>query len=347
MATPIHPQNVIALVWDFDKTLIPGFMQDPIFSEYGIDAAQFWCEVNALPAYYKRLGINIFPDNSYLNHLITYVAHGRMPHLTNAKLRELGSKIVFHPGLPDFFPFLHKVLSSVPDADKFELRLEHYIVSAGLREMIEGSAIRPYVEDIWASEFIEAPAHPGFDPDAVLDTDGNTKDAPLFPIEGISQIAVAYDNTSKTRALFEINKGSNKNPVINVNARMRPEDRRVPFENMIYIADGPSDVPAFSVVRHNNGTAFAVYDDNQSQSFAEPVANGTSIDWSGENSTPLEQADSLRREGRVDHFGPADYRLESATARWLSLRVRQIALAIIKRHREALKKNVGTVPKHL
>ncbi|MDR1841560.1 MAG: haloacid dehalogenase-like hydrolase [Holophagales bacterium] len=327
MSAPIHPQNVIALVWDFDKTLIPGFMQDPIFSEYGIDAAQFWREVNALPTHYKRLGVNVILDNSYLNHLITYVAHGLMPNLTNARLRELGARIVFYPGLPDFFAHLQKELSHVPDADRFELRLEHYIVSAGLREMIEGSAIRPYVEDIWASEFIEAPAQPGFDTDATLDLDVNAQATPLFPFGGISQIAVAYDNTSKTRALFEINKGSNKNSAIDVNATMRREDRRVPFENMIYIADGPSDVPAFSVVRINKGTTFAVYDDNLPQS--------------------LEQADSLRREGRVDHFGPADYRLESSTARWLSLRVRQIAGAIIEQRREALKKNVGAAPKHL
>jgi hypothetical protein len=140
------------------------------------------------------------------------------------------------------------------------------------------------------------------------------------------QIAVAYDNTSKTRALFEINKGSNKNSAIDVNATMRHEDRRVPFENMIYIADGPSDVPAFSVVRHSGGTAFAVYDDG------EPLG--------------LEQADHLRKEGRVDHFGPADYRPESATAKWLGLRVRQIAEAIIEQRRNALKKNLGAAPKH-
>jgi hypothetical protein len=146
-------------------------------------------------------------------------------------------------------------------------------------------------------------------------------------MSGITQVAVAYDNTSKTRALFEINKGSNKNPAIAVNARMRPEDRRVPFGNMIYIADGPSDVPAFSVIRQNNGTAFAVYDDG------DPIS--------------LEQADNLRREGRVDHFGPTDYRLGSPTERWLSLRVRQIAQGMIEQRRELLKKSVGRAPGHL
>ena len=326
MTAPIHPQNVIALVWDFDNTLIPGFMQEPIFREFGIDAAQFWREVNALPAYYRRAGVNVSPDNAYLNHMLTYVAHGRLPQLTNRRLRELGGGIVFYPGLPDFFPAIKSVLCDVPDSDKFEIHLEHYIISAGLREMIEGSAIRSHVEGIWASEFIEAPANPGFDPDADMGLNGKEPADALFPLGGITQIAVAYDNTSKTRALYEINKGSNKNLAIDVNATMRLSDRRVPFENMIYIADGPSDVPAFSVIRENKGTAYAVYDERQ------PIS--------------LEQADNLRRDGRVDHYGPADYRPESATAKWLTLRVRQIAESIIEQRRDALKKNVGMAPKH-
>ena len=115
---------------------------------------------------------------------------------------------------------------------------------------------------VWASEFLESPPAPGFDPEATVDLDAARSVAgePLFPVTGITQIAVAYDNTSKTRALFEINKGSNTDPSIQVNATMRHEDRRVPFQHMIYIADGPSDVPAFSVMRHNQGIGYAVYD---------------------------------------------------------------------------------------
>jgi hypothetical protein len=86
-------------------------------------------------------------------------------------------------------------------------------------------------------------------------------------------------------------------------------------------------VPAFSVIRANHGTAFAVYECGDDKSLA--------------------QADTLRRDGRVDHFGPADYRPESSTAQWLSMRVRQIAEAIIAQRREALKKSVGTAPRHL
>lgn len=327
MTTPLHPQNVIALVWDFDKTLIPGYMQDPIFEEYRVDAAQFWREVNALPAYYRCHGVKVSADNSYLNHLLTYVQHGHMQGLTNAKLRELGAQITFHPGLPEFFPYLKEQLANLPDADRFEIRLEHYIVSTGLREMIEGSSIRPYVDEIWASEFIENPAPPHFDPEVTVNLDQPNPQRSLFPAGGISQIALAYDNTSKTRALFEINKGANKTVSIDVNSTMRAEDRRVPFNHMIYIADGPSDVPAFSLMRQANGTAYAVYDDA--------------------NDLSLEQVERLRRDGRIDHFGPADYRPGSPTGKWLWLRVKQIAQTIIQERQAALKVRVGVAPTHL
>ncbi len=327
MSTPLHPQNVIAMVWDFDKTLIPGYMQEPIFRAFGVDEASFWREVNALPAFFARLNVTLHPDTAYLNHLLTYVHHGRMPGLTNARLRELGGEIVFHPGLPDFFERIQRRLEEDPEARRFELRLEHYVVSTGLKAMIEGSAIRPYVKGIWASEFLESPAPPGFDPDATVDLDLPTYEALLPETQGISQIAAAYDNTSKTRALFEINKGSNVNATIEVNATMRPEDRRVPFHHMIYIADGPSDVPAFSVMRQNRGTGYAVYDP------ANPLS--------------LRQVDRLRRDGRIDHYGPADYREGSPTSDWLMMQVERIAAQIVEERKSALKARVGEAPHHL
>ena len=327
MSTPLHPQNVIALVWDFDKTLIPGYMQDPIFKAYGIDDLQFWREVNALPAYFARYGVALHSDTAYLNHLLTYVQHGRMPGLTNQRLRELGAEISFHPGLPDFFELIRERLERDPEAQRFELRLEHYIVSTGLKAMIEGSAIRPFVNGIWASEFLESPPGPGFDPDATLNLDAAALGEALFPVHEISQIAVAYDNTSKTRALFEINKGSNTNAGIQVNAKMKAEDRRVPFSHMIYIADGPSDVPAFSVMRQNQGIGYAVYDP------ANPAS--------------LRQVDQMRRDGRIDHFGPADFRPGSATSDWLTLQVDRICQAIVAERKSALKARVGEAPRHL
>ena len=326
MSAPLHAQNVVALIWDFDKTLIPGYMQDPIFAQFGIDGATFWKEVNALPAFFRKAGVTVHPDTCYLNHLLTHVQHNRMPGLTNARLRDLGGRIAFHPGLPEAFRLLREEVARVPDAERFEVRLEHYIVSTGLREMIEGSAIRPYVDGIWASEFIEAPPPPGFD--AGSTPASSTMDPSLLlQVHGITQIAIAYDNTSKTRAIFEINKGSNKDPHIDVNATMRAEDRRVPFQQMIYVADGPSDVPAFSVIRQNGGTAFAVYDPQTPAS--------------------LEQVNRLLKDGRIDYFAPADYQEGRPTLEWLAMRVRQITESIVARHRTAVKERVGRAPRHL
>ena len=82
-------QNVLAVVWDFDKTLISHYMQDPLFEAYGVDGPRFWTEVNALPALYRKRGVPVNPETIYLNHLLAYVRAGRFPGLTNARLREL------------------------------------------------------------------------------------------------------------------------------------------------------------------------------------------------------------------------------------------------------------------
>ena len=100
--TTIRKSNVIACVWDFDKTLISGYMQTPIFREYDIDEKLFWREVNMLPAIYAKRGIRVAPETVYLNHLLSFVKNGYMQGLSNAKLRELGGELEFCSGLPTF-----------------------------------------------------------------------------------------------------------------------------------------------------------------------------------------------------------------------------------------------------
>ena len=306
-------QNVIAVIWDFDKTLSPYYMQKPIFEAYAIDEQQFWREVRALPPYYARAGIKLQEDTAYLVHLLSYVRHGLLPDLTNARLQELGGTITFFPGLPEFFQRLKGIVEA-PEFRTGDLRLEHYIVSTGLEAMILGSAIAPHVTGTWASVFIEEPAQPGADLSATPGTGP------------ISQIAGFLDNTTKTRALFEINKGVNA-ASISVNDSIAEEDRRVPFKNMIYIADGPSDIPSFSVVRKHGGKTFAVYDPSSDVHFA--------------------QANGLSESGRVDSFGPADYREESQTSRWLQHQVREIAKRIMESRKKATESRVRRGPTHL
>lgn len=307
-------QNVIAVVWDFDRTLSPRYMQRPLFEEYGVNEEDFWREVNALPAYYARAGIEMQADTAYLNHILTYVAQGRMAGLTNAKLRELGGRIPLFPGLPDFFDELKTVVAAPPFAET-DIRLEHYVVSTGLKEMIRGSAIFPKLAGVFASEFVETAAGPGAD---------LTKTPASGPV---SQIAGALDNTTKTRALFEINKGVGKHAQIKVNTAIPEEERRVPFKNMIYIADGPSDIPSFSVVKKHGGLAYAVYD---------PASDGQ-----------FKQVVELHNAGRVNDYGEADYTPRSKTSRWLALTVEAIAERMLSERTRTTGSKVTGEPVHI
>ena len=103
MAATLFTQNIIACIWDFDKTLIPEYMQTPLFRRYGVDEATFWAETNALVENYRKRGYTLYSEISYLNHLLTYVLAGCMAGLNNAVLRECGKEVRFYPGLPGFF----------------------------------------------------------------------------------------------------------------------------------------------------------------------------------------------------------------------------------------------------
>lgn len=318
MAATLFTQNIIACVWDFDKTLIPAYMQAPLFRRYGIDEATFWAETNALAENYRRRGYHIAPEISYLNHLLTYVLAGPMAGLNNAILRECGAEIRFYPGLPEFFARSRSWVRAKPEYAKHEITLEHYIVSTGLAEMIRGSAIAPHVDGIWACEFIENPLQPGF---------LRQNEFPLEAAAEIAQIGVMIDNTTKTRAIFEINKGTNKNPAIDVNAKVAPEDRRIPLQNMVYIADGPSDIPSFSVVKGGGGKAYGVYNPERRDEFA--------------------QNDRLRATGRIDHYGKADYSADSETTNWLHLQIEKMCDRIVADREAAVATRVTRPPRHL
>lgn len=314
----LHRQNVVACIWDFDKTLIPGYMQTPIFKAYGIDEDNFWKEVNELPDIYASRGMRVSRDTIYLNHLLSFVKNGCLKGLTNQRLRELGQELVFYPGLPQFFDELKAVAASRPEYKKHNITLEHYIISTGLAEMIRGSAIAPHVDGIFGCEFIEAPLPPNY---------SLQNELPLHMEFEISQIGAIVDNTIKTRFIFEINKGSNKNPQIDVNASMSRIDRRVPIDRMIYTADGPSDVPVFSVVKSQGGKAFAVFNPDSEPEFA--------------------QNDALLHARRIHSYGPADYDSKSTTAKWLRMHVRKICDRVVQECETALDQNVGRAPRHL
>lgn len=318
MPTTLFTQNIIACIWDFDKTLIPGYMQAPLFRRHGVDESVFWAETNALVETYRRRGYRLSGEISYLNHILTYVLAGKFGRLNNRMLRAYGADIAFYPGLPDFFALAQTYVQEKPEYQKHEIQLEHYIVSTGLAEMIRGSAIAGHVDGIWGCEFIENPLQPGFLKQEEMDLSADAV---------IAQIGMVIDNTTKTRALFEINKGTNKNSAIDVNANVRPEDRRIPFQNMIYIADGPSDIPSFSVVKGRGGRTYGVYNPEHGGEF--------------------EQNDRLLQSGRIHGYGPADYTPGSSTARWLRMHIHGMCDRIVGDRELAVAQQTTRPPRHL
>lgn len=315
-------QNVIAIVWDFDKTLINGYMQDVIFDKYGVDGKEFWKEVENLKQQYERQGIRVNNDSIYLNHFITCVQQGIFPGLNNEELRSLGKELNFFKGLPEFFSTLKREIRNNLELQKFNISVEHYIVSTGFAEMIRGSEIIDFVDGVWGCEFIETPVSSKLSGAKPLLDDATEMMKPV-----ISQIGYAIDNTSKTRAIFEINKGVNIHKDIDVNSKIELANRRVPFENMIYVADGPSDVPSFSLIKQNGGRTFAVYRTGKMQEFI--------------------QVDQLRKDNRIDMYGEADYSEGTLTYMWLIEHVNQIAKNIANKKEEAIKKSISKPPGHI
>ncbi|NMA55570.1 MAG: haloacid dehalogenase-like hydrolase [Firmicutes bacterium] len=315
-------QNIIALIWDFDKTLVDGYMQTPIFERYQIKEAKFWQEIKRLEQEYEQQKVRVNKDIIYLNHFLTCVDQGIFPGLNNKVLRELGQKLRFYPGVPDIFKIIKDHIAKNEKYQAFNIQVEHYIVSTGLAEMIRGSAVAAHVDGIWGCEFIETPIKSTLQIKEYKR--GNC--TPAISTE-IQQVGYALDNTSKTRVIFKINKGVNKYPEIDVNSKMAAADRRVPFENMIYIADGPTDVPAFSLLKNNGGRTFAVFPRGDAKRFR--------------------QVDQLRVDGRIDMFGEADYTKGTITYMWLLEHTRQIADRIRSAKLEKIKMSVSEPPQHI
>lgn len=296
--------NIIAVVWDFDKTLIDGYMEDPLLIDNGIDPKEFWAEVCSLPEKYQReQGVRVNPDTIYLNQLINYARSGKLSELSNAKLREYGKMMNFYAGVPDIFKRTKQLIEDNTSYQEFGIKVEHYIVSSGLTEIIRGSKVAEYVSGIWGCEFIEV--------DGVID-----------------EIGYAIDNTTKTRALFEINKGVGMKEGVHVNTSLPEQYRRVQFINMAYVADGPSDIPAFSLVNKNGGATFAVY----------PAGDMRA----------LKQVEQLRKDGRVQMFAEADYSADKTASMWLCNTIEGFAENMLENEKRKLDPFVSRpLPHHL
>lgn len=215
---------VLAICYDFDKTLSPEDMQAQGFIQsVGYDVREFWKESNDL-AEKNDMDMN-------LAYMLTMVrkAKGKF-YVTRQALARHGAEIKLYDGVTDWFARINAY-----GADRGIL-VEHYIISSGLKEMIEGTAIAGQFRKIYASSFC-------------YDADG----VPEWPAQTINY-------TNKTQFLFRIEKGClDINDHDGVNCCISPENLRVPLRNMVYIGDSETDIPCMKLVNSSGGHAVGVY----------------------------------------------------------------------------------------
>ena len=216
---------IIAFLYDFDKTLCTTDMQNYAFiPSLGMTPAEFWAEANGFGRRNRIDGIL-----AYMYIMLREAERKKLP-FTREDLVEKGRQIELFPGVESWFSRINAF------GEAQGVRVEHYVISSGLREIIEGSSISHEFKEIYASEFY-------------YDETGR----PVWP-----KLAVNF--TAKTQFVYRINKG-----VLDVsddktlNDSMPDDSKRVPFTNMIYMGDGLSDVPCMKMMRAYGGQAIAVY----------------------------------------------------------------------------------------
>jgi len=264
MARPI-----VALIYDFDKTLSPRDMQEyTVLPDINMQPGDFWDACADFTNEHQMDSVL-----TYL-YLMQHMAKGNT-RLTREALREMGKKVEFFPGVESWFSRIREI------GRELDVEVEHYIISSGQAEIIEGSRIGHEFKAIFAASFY-------------YDESG----LPVWPCS-----AVNY--TSKTQYLFRINKG-----ILDVrndrdlNAFTPEYKRRIPFSNMIYIADGLTDVPCMKMTRQKGGFAIAVHPPGKT-----------------------ETADDLLLQGRADFSVDADYTENSDLETIVTLLMRRIRAA--------------------
>ena len=216
---------VVAICYDFDKTLTPDDMQAQGFIQsIGYDVKDFWTEVNEMA--------KTFEMDTNLSYMYKMMEASRGKHIFNREsLLDYGSKIELFPGVEQWFERIDQY------GDLMGIDIEHYIISSGLKEMIEGTVLgeRGVFKRIYASSFF-------------YDENGLA----VWPAQAINY-------TNKTQFLFRIEKGVLDVNDAEVNSYYKPGEHRIPFTNMIYIGDSDTDIPCMRLVNMNGGHSVGVY----------------------------------------------------------------------------------------
>lgn len=218
-------KTIIALMYDFDKTLCEKDMQEYSFiPSLGMNSEEFWGEANRIAT-----KSNMDKILAYMYLMIKLAKKKDIP-ITKESFNKLGEDVVLLKGVKSWFKRIDDY------AKELGIEVEHYIISSGLSEIIEGTPIAKYFKRIYACEF-----H--------YNERGNADWA---------QQAINY--TTKTQFIFRISKGVlDKMDDYALNSYVSEDERRIPYRNMIYIGDGLTDVPCMTVVRTRGGESIALY----------------------------------------------------------------------------------------
>lgn len=236
---------IVAIMYDFDKTLCTRDMQEYTFiPSLGMQPDDFWSGTGEIAS--KEQMDSVL---TYMYCMITESQQSGKP-FTREDLVECGKHIEYLPGVEEWFERVNRY------GEDAGVRVEHYVLSSGLKEIIEGSSIAKFFKKIFASEFLY---------------DSQTGN-PIW-----AKMAVNY--TNKTQFVYRINKGvldiSNN---VDVNASRPDDDRRVYFNNMIYIGDGLTDVPCMKLVKQSGGHSIALYQNGQKDK-VQPLLIHERVDW--------------------------------------------------------------------
>lgn len=215
---------ILAICYDFDKTLSPEDMQaQGYIQSLNENVSNFWKESN------KLASDNNMDQNLAYMYMMSKKSRGKIV-FTKEKLKEYGSKVKLFPGVDTWFDRINSY------GKEKGVEVQHYIISSGLKEMIEGTAIAEKFEKIYASSFY-------YDEAGVA----------VWPAQAINY-------TNKTQFLFRIKKGVLDVNDQNVNSYFEPDEYKVPFRNMVYIGDSDTDIPCMKLVNTNGGHSIGVYD---------------------------------------------------------------------------------------
>ena len=217
---------VIAICYDFDKTLSPTDMQAQGFIQsVGYDTAEFWTKSNGLAEE------NDMDQNLAYMYMMKTESDGQIL-FTEATLKDYGSQVKLFPGVEEWFDRINSY------GNEKGVSIEHYIISSGLKEMIEGTPLakRGFFTKIFASSFYY-----------------NERGVAVWPAQVVNY-------TNKTQYLFRIEKGTLDVNDPGVNDYFSPDERRIPFRNMIYIGDSDTDIPCMRLVNSFGGHSIGVYD---------------------------------------------------------------------------------------